>query len=178
MTRSVAVEDHLGLVSKIARRLGPTRWLPLEDLIQEGCFGLMYAARRFRPAAGYRFSTFAAPAIRWSILKALRKTRRAKSLKAWHVKQIAAPPGTDPDVADEVGRLLRCLPREDWQVVEMRFGLGGGGETPVREIAGRLGVSRQWVEFILARSLERMRRQARQPPAVAGGAGRARGGSP
>jgi RNA polymerase primary sigma factor len=57
---------NLGLVVTIARR----RWrrgLELEDMIQEGYFGLRRAVERFDPAHGVRFSTYAAWAIREAI---------------------------------------------------------------------------------------------------------------
>jgi RNA polymerase sigma-32 factor len=60
------IESHLRLVLKIAqgyRGYG----LPLSDLIAEGNIGMMQALRKFNPAKGFRFSTYAAWWIRSAI---------------------------------------------------------------------------------------------------------------
>jgi RNA polymerase sigma factor (sigma-70 family) len=156
----VAVENHIGLVAHIARQVGRSSRLPLEDLIQEGCLGLLYAARSFDPGKGCQFTTFAAPAVRWFILKALAKVRPLLTLSAWQDKQHFASPEADPELREEVEQLLRCLLPDEWRVIVMRFGLQGRPEMSAREVGGRLGVSRQRVDFLVKRGLERMRRQA------------------
>ncbi len=158
---AVAVEKHLGLVANIARQVGRSGRLPLEDLVQEGCLGLLYGARSFDPGKGCQFTTFAAPAVRWFILKALDKVRLLGHLSAWDEKKLVAPAGTAPEAPEEVERLLRCVRPEDRRVIEMRFGLAGNPEMSVRDIARRLGVSRQHIGFLLNRGLERMRRAGR-----------------
>ena len=51
------------------------RGLDADDLFQEGCVGLAYAATHFDPARGTKFSSFAGTCIRNEILKALRHHR-------------------------------------------------------------------------------------------------------
>ena len=63
------VETNLRLVAKIAHQLDRTDGRSLEDLIQEGCLGLVQAVRRFDPARGARLSTYAALWIRAFIFK-------------------------------------------------------------------------------------------------------------
>ena len=54
--REVLIKDHLGLVHLVAKKF----WgMPYEDLVQEGCIGLLVAIERFDPERGYRFSTYA-----------------------------------------------------------------------------------------------------------------------
>jgi len=45
----------------------------MEDLLQEGCFGLAEAIERFKPEKGYKFSTYAAWWIRQSVGSALKQ---------------------------------------------------------------------------------------------------------
>lgn len=70
--RQALITSNLGFVVTIAcayRNLG----LPLADLVCEGNLGLLEGARRFDPARGNRFITFAVWWVRRSILKALRR---------------------------------------------------------------------------------------------------------
>ena len=69
------VNHNLRLVAYIAKRymnLG----LDYSDLIQEGCAGLMIAARRYDGSKGYRFTTYAYHWIRQSITRALANDAR------------------------------------------------------------------------------------------------------
>jgi RNA polymerase primary sigma factor len=68
--REALVENHIGLVHLVAKKY----WgMPHEDLVQEGCIGLLVAIERFDPERGYRFSTYAIFWIRQSISRALQK---------------------------------------------------------------------------------------------------------
>lgn len=64
------IQANLRLVVKIAHDF-KGRGLPLGDLISEGNIGLMRAARKFDPAKGAKFSSYAAWWIRQSIYRAL-----------------------------------------------------------------------------------------------------------
>ena len=69
-TREALIKNHLGLVHLVAKKY----WgMPYEDLVQEGCIGLLVAIERFDPERGYRFSTYANFWIRQSISRALQK---------------------------------------------------------------------------------------------------------
>ena len=63
------IETNLRLVAKIAHQLDRTDGRCLEDLIQEGCLGLVQAVRRFDPSRGARLSTYATLWIRAFIFK-------------------------------------------------------------------------------------------------------------
>jgi RNA polymerase sigma-32 factor len=63
------IEANLRLVLKIARGLDRSRGRAFDDIVQEGCLGLMEAIRRFDPAKGARLTTYAALWIRAYIMK-------------------------------------------------------------------------------------------------------------
>ena len=56
------ITAHIGLVHLCARRLD-ARGIPYEELCSAGSLGLCKAARRFDPARGFAFATYAVPFI-------------------------------------------------------------------------------------------------------------------
>lgn len=63
------IEANIRLVVSVAEPLARVTRLPLEDLVQEGVFGLRRAAEKFDWRRGYKFSTYAT----WWILQAMRR---------------------------------------------------------------------------------------------------------
>jgi hypothetical protein len=92
--RTVLVSANVGLVTSIAKRHyhalkqatdamgGVGTILTLQDMIQEGNFGLMKAAERFEPERGWRFSTYATYWIRQRILRSISDSSRVIRLPA------------------------------------------------------------------------------------------------
>jgi RNA polymerase nonessential primary-like sigma factor len=60
------IEANLGLVVMFARRYQRPN-VPMLDLVAEGNFGLLTAAKRFDPELGYRFATYA----KWWVMRAI-----------------------------------------------------------------------------------------------------------
>lgn len=64
---NAVVEAHLPYVRGVADRYSRGRpWL-FDDLVQQGALGLMRATKRFDPALGFRFLTYAKPWVRMMI---------------------------------------------------------------------------------------------------------------
>jgi RNA polymerase primary sigma factor len=73
------IASNLRLVISIAKK-HYNGSLPLMDLVQEGNLGLLKAVERFKPAMGYRFSTYASWWIRHAINRALADKSRTVRL--------------------------------------------------------------------------------------------------
>lgn len=84
---ALLVAAHQRFVRKIARRYRHCG-LPMEDLVAEGCVGILQAARRFDPSHGTRFVTYAVWWIRKSILSALGEKTRIVRLPEGQVRRI------------------------------------------------------------------------------------------
>jgi RNA polymerase primary sigma factor len=74
------------LMSIARRYVG--RGLELDDILQEGMFGLMRAADKFDYTMGYKFSTYATWWIRQSIERGIANTARAIRLPVHYVEEV------------------------------------------------------------------------------------------
>ena len=137
--------------------------LPIADLIQEGCIGLMQAAARFEPEREIRFSTYAAWWIRsamqdyilrnWSIVRT--GTTAAQKSLFFNFRRLRAKidsgnigplgPGARRQIARELGVKLG--------EVEMMEGRLSGSDQSLNSPVGESG-DEEWQDFIAdARSL-------------------------
>jgi RNA polymerase primary sigma factor len=101
--RERLVRCNLRLVVAIARRY-PTHQLPLLDLVQEGCVGLIHAADRFDYRYGCRFSTYASWWIREAISKALAETGRPIRVPVGMTGKIATLRRAEAALQQRLGR--------------------------------------------------------------------------
>jgi len=98
--RDEFITANIPLVVHIARQhVG--RGLELEDMIQEGTFGLMTAVDRFNYRKGHKFSTYATYWIRQAIGRAIENQSRLIRLPVHIIEQIA-----------ELVRAIKALERE------------------------------------------------------------------
>lgn len=136
----VSVEQLLPLVRSIARMVSHTLppMVELDDLVHDGVLGLLECARRFDPARGVDFRTYAAYRIRGAILDGLRARdplprgiRRALKAASRHAADGAAAParlsGAPPVVTqlvslDDAGSLPEdgAEPEERLLALELR----------------------------------------------------------
>ena len=74
------VNSNLRLVDSIAAKYEGIGGMPRIDLIQEGCLGLIAAADKYDWQREVRFSTYAVPSIRRSMIEALRANNHLVSM--------------------------------------------------------------------------------------------------
>ena len=83
--RDRLIVSNLRFVLLMARRYQKSG-LPLEDLVDEGCIGLMHAVDRFDPDRGFHFLSYAVWWIRQAILRAIGENSRMIRLPSHRVK--------------------------------------------------------------------------------------------
>ena len=127
--RQALAEENLGLVHACANSFRG-RGVDYEDLFQAGCVGLLKAAGGFDESLGYRFSTYAVPAIMGEIKRIFRdggsikigRTAKEKAVRLLKLQEtLTARLGREPslsELAEEAGLppgetailLSACLP--------------------------------------------------------------------
>ncbi|MBL1141445.1 MAG: sigma-70 family RNA polymerase sigma factor [Proteobacteria bacterium] len=70
------ITSNIRLVISVAKKYNFLNFLSLEDLIQEGIFGLIRAAEKYDYRKGFKFSTYATWWIRQAITRAIANTGR------------------------------------------------------------------------------------------------------
>ena len=68
--RNEFVRRNMRLVVSLARKY-TSEDMPLPDLVQEGCIGLMRALDKFDPDKGFKFSTYASWWVRQSVVRSI-----------------------------------------------------------------------------------------------------------
>lgn len=124
--RDLMIENNLGLVYSIAKRF-VGRGVDYEDLVQNGCVGLIKAVDNFNFSKGYKFSTYAVPVIMGEIKRLFRdggaikvsrslkeKSMRAQSLKEKFIRQKMREP-----TVGELSELLGCDVNETAEILNV-----------------------------------------------------------
>lgn len=116
MTRDELISNNLGLVHSCANKFR-NRGIEYDDLYSAGCLGLVKAADGFDETLGYRFSTYAVPAILGEIKRLFRDGGAVK--------------------------VSRSLKEKSREAVRLRdeLSVSLGGEPTVSELSERLGIN-------------------------------------
>ena len=113
MTRDELISNNLGLVHSCANKFR-NRGIEYDDLYSAGCLGLVKAADGFDETLGYRFSTYAVPAILGEIKRLFRdggavkvsRSLKEKSREAVRLQdELSVSLGREPTVSELSERL-------------------------------------------------------------------------
>lgn len=165
--RDALVEGHLALVHFCAGRYRG-RGVDHDDLVGVGWLGLLRAAELWDPSRGARFSSYASLWIRALMRRAIDEERdavgRGVGGRDFGPDDVPDPRAVaPPEAALEAERrawvreALRRLHPRHRRVVELRFGLDGGGPRTLEEAGAALGIGRRRAHQIERSALERLR---------------------
>lgn len=165
MKKEIKMEDHLGLVTKVAREEAAkyfTRYshtlLQEKDMINEGVIGLAYAISHFNAEVGCMFSTYATRYVKDAIRRAVRQHISPQYLayddesglmdeeEPLLIEEVVADPSVDADqeredIKEQVAVMLEELTPDERRIIILHRGFDGERERSVAEVAEILGVS-------------------------------------
>jgi len=153
--------QHERLVHWAVRRqwLGP---LPYQEAVQAGRIGLWRALQRYDPHRGYTFSTYAVPAIRRAVWRAVAQAQsHERSCCSGWSRALYLPLDTEQALDDIEQRqtydalhdLVSSLPCRLAYVIVARYGLRGHPPQTCAAIAEALHVTRQRIQQLHAEAL-------------------------
>ena len=174
----VLIEHNLRLVVYIAKRFENTG-AGLEDLVSIGTIGLIKAINTFRADKNIKLATYASRCIENEILMYIRKSSGSKAEISideplntdWDGNELLLSDilGSEEDSvsfeieqAEERERIRRAVadldPRER-EIIELRYGMGGGKELTQKEVADRLGISQSYISRLEKKIISRLREE-------------------
>ena len=174
--RSTLIERNLRLVVYIARKFENTG-INIEDLISVGTIGLIKAVNSFDLSKNIKLATYASRCIENEILMVLRRTSRLKLEVSFdeplntdvdgNELLLSDVMGTEPDLVSRdldssverscLRTAIRGLSSREQNIVELRYGIGGGSERTQKEVADMLGISQSYISRLEKRIIGKLR---------------------
>ena len=174
--KEILVKHNLRLVAHIAKKY--SNYGDNDELISIGSIGLIKARESFKPDKGTQLATYASRCIENEILMTMRTSKKHRSNVS-----LNEPIGVDKDgnelvimdmlcddcsVIEDVEnsimmeKLLRItkavLDEREYEIIRLRYGLGGCGALTQREVAKKFDISRSYVSRIEKKALEKIKR--------------------
>ena len=174
--RETLIVHNLRLVVFIAKKF-ETPGHSLEDFISIGTIGLIKAIGTFRTDKNIKLATYASRCIENEILMFLRKAEQYRGEVSideplnvdWDGNELLPSDvlGTEEDIVSrgieqEAERealldAVRALPEREREIMELRFGLGGGRELTQKEVADRIGISQSYISRLEKKIIKKLR---------------------
>ena len=176
--RATLIEHNLRLVVYIAKRFENTG-TGIEDLISIGTVGLIKAINTFRADKSIKLATYASRCIENEILMYIRKNSGQRCEVSideplnvdWDGNELLLSDilGNEEDGVsfelelreerEVVRRAVSSLAPRERELIELRYGLGGGDELTQKEVADLLGISQSYISRLEKRILGRLREE-------------------
>lgn len=173
--KEILVRHNLRLVAHIAKKY--TNYGDNDELISIGSIGLIKAIESFKSDKGTQLATYASRCIENEILMTMRSSKKHRSNIS-----LNEPIGVDRDgneltimdmlcdsgsviedvengiLMERVLKITRAsLDEREYDIIKLRYGLGGVGALTQREVATKFGISRSYVSRIEKRALQKIK---------------------
>lgn len=173
--KEILVKHNLRLVAHIAKKY--SNYGDNDELISIGSIGLMKAIDSFKPDKGTQLATYASRCIENEILMTMRTSKKHRSNVS-----LNEPIGVDKDGNELVIMDMLCddcsvindvensimmeklikitksvLDDREYEIIRLRYGLGGCGALTQREVAKKFDISRSYVSRIEKKALEKIK---------------------
>ena len=171
------IKHNLRLVAHITKKYYHNKSDP-DDLISIGTIGLIKAINTFKPEKGIRLSSYAARCIENEVLMHFRNSKKSsldisinepiETDKNGNVLTLMDTISIDDSIADKIDTkiniqklgkyILKGLSNREKIILCLRYGIGGKGPLPQREVAAVLGISRSYVSRIEKKALQTLKK--------------------
>lgn len=149
-----------------------------DELISVGNIGLLKAINTFDINKGFQFSTYAARCIENEILMCIRANKRYREVKSIYEPISIDADGNDSVLLDMIGSdeddvisqiekdllsekmdklLKKCLTKDEYKIICMRYGINGSNVYTQKEIAKEFKISRSYVSRIETKAIKKIR---------------------
>lgn len=177
-TRQKLISHNLRLVVYIAKKFENTG-IDIEDLISIGSIGLIKAVNSFKYDKNIKLATYSSRCIENEILMYLRKVQKTRSDVSMDEAINADSDGseirlgdvlctTTTNVDDELDMKVEKnllwlavdkLSIREQEIMQLRFGLGGGKERTQKEVANMLEISQSYISRLEKKILTRLKKE-------------------
>lgn len=174
--RETLIVHNLRLVVYIAKKF-ESSGVGVEDLVSIGTIGLIKAVRTFCPDKNIKLATYASRCIENEILMFLRKSSNHRNEISideplnidWDGNELLLSDilGTDDDIVsrgieseaekDMLRDAVMHLGGREKEIMQLRFGLSGGGEKTQKEVADIIGISQSYISRLEKKIIKRLK---------------------
>lgn len=174
--KDILIKHNLRLVAHIAKKYASSS--ELDDYISVGGIGLVKGINTYSRGKGTALATYLAKCIENEILMMLRTNKKYKNtiylqesigkdsegnefslMDVLSVKEenvfLQIELGVLRDRLDEI--MKQCLSDREYEIIKMRFGLGGQCALTQLEVAKKLNISRSYISRIETKALTKIR---------------------
>ncbi len=167
------ISHNLRLVAHIVKKYNTAG--EADDLISVGSIGLIKAINSFQYGKNTQFSTYAAKCIENEILMLIRVNKKhtvavsleeclGKDKDGNEINLIDIIPNLESGVIENVenniltekllGVIKKVLSDREYEIISLRYGIGGKPAYTQREVAKKLGISRSYISRLEKKSLD------------------------
>lgn len=172
--KKTLISHNLRLVAHIVKKYSNST-KDADDLISVGAIGLIKAINSFSPDKGTQLSTYAARCIENEILMLFRAQKKHQGTVSLEENLMGDSDDNDvlledvvsdlePDVMEQVEsniltekiiKLIKnSLDSREYQILVMRYGIGGTVAYTQKEVAKKLGISRSYISRLEKKALK------------------------